>query len=1104
MTDTATTAQETRVGGLTHSWWARALNLRERLAAPGAPAPAPADAPHTRPASWSLGDTEGFAARLAGLGTAQEAAYALAAEEPGRLAGRSTKPRWARYIEDVVAGAPRKLPAQGRAGDGAEGGVPGRTEDRAGGAEVFLPALRPLIASAWAEVAARTEPAGPELAAVRAAFEERLGDRLLRQAARTLVKELHRARTAGLLRGETPRERFAAFLAHVGSRPGLERLFARYPVLARMLGQTCGYAVEAAVELLERFSADRREITAELLGGCDPGPLVRVDLGRGDAHQRNRSVALLHFAGGATVVYKPRPLGQHALLDQAVGWANGKVPGLGLRTPGSLRRDGYGWLEFIEHGWCRSPSELDRFYRRQGALLALLYAIDGVDMHYENVIACGDQPVLVDAETLLHAGLPAAVTCGSDPAAEALAASVYRTCLLPSLLIGENGAMDISALGGPDGGSYPSDGLRWEAVGTDEMRLLRGRIASPAGQNRPLPQHRTAGHADHRAALLEGFRAGYDAITTHRTELLGDGTGPGLLARWATSPGRLIARSTRLYTTLLDESTHPDVLHDALTRDAVLAVLWTESEHDPARQRLIEDEIADLWCGDVPLFFHHPAHTSLETSRGTFLDGVLPAPSLRAAREKIAAMGEVDRHDQEWVISATLAVTGANLSVGGPRSALTGRVAPAVVPEPSRLLAAACGIADEIAARAVHGDGRVNWLGLEEVAAEHWAVLPMGGGLAQGYCGVALFLAQLGALTGADRYTALARQAVRPLPGLLSAMAADPALSAAAGPGALHGLGGILYAAARLAALLDHSGDGDGDGDSSGLAACLPAALAALELAVEADPAGSVDLADGLAGALAATVAVQRTYGHPAVVGAARRLADRLLVRAGRQHPGPPGFAHGDAGIGWALLRYAAAQPPSGQSSAQPSGQPPGVAPDTAPHARAGAALLRRALDESLRRAGRPGPTDLGWHSGLAGTALAAADALSAAEGLGPGLLGAAGPLPAAEIDRCVTLLDAAPAECPDLSLRHGAFGSLELLGVLAGQGHDAARSALVRRTGEVLGRLDDHGRRCGTPDHVPSPGLLTGLSGIGYALLRLGFPEAVPSVLLLDRAAPR
>ncbi|MFJ7209319.1 type 2 lanthipeptide synthetase LanM family protein [Streptomyces sp. NPDC098789] len=1087
MTDTATAAGP-EVGGLTHSWWAQALNLRERLAAPGAPAPARTDAPHARPASWALGDPDGFAARLASLGVSEDTGNALAAELPWRLAARAEKPEWARYAERIVARAPAERTDHGATT--AAGTAPGaRGDEAADGAAVFLPALRPLTAVAWADTAERIDLPAAELAAVRAAFEGWLGDRLIRQSARTLVKELHAARSAGRLAGETPRERFADFLAGLGTREGLTALFAGYPVLARMLARSCAQATDATAELVRRYAADRAAIVGGLLGGADPGALVRIDLGRGDLHQGNRAVALLRFADGATVVLKPRPLDQHALLDRAVAWTNGKVPGLGLRTPRSVPRPGYGWLEFIEHGWCTTPTELDRFYRRQGALLALLYAVDGVDMHYENVIACGDQPVLVDAETLLHSGLPAAVTCGSDPAAAALSASVHRTCLLPSLLIGENGAMDISALGGGHGGSYPSDGMSWEAAGTDEMRVRRGRVETPAGQNRPAPRDPAAGHGDHRAALLEGFRAGYDAIAADRAELLGE---DGLLGRWATSPGRLIARATRLYTTLLEESTHPDVLRDALTRDALFAVLWAESENDPARQRLIEDESADLWEGDVPLFFHHPAHTSVRTSRGTSIEGVLPAPGLRATLDKIAGMGEVDRHDQEWIIAATLAVTGANLSGGGPRSALAGHLAPAVVPEPSRLLTAACGIADEIAARAVHGDGRVNWLGLEQVAGEHWAVLPMGGGLAQGYCGVALFLAQLGALTGAGRYTTLARQAAAPLPELLARLAVDPALSAAVGPGALHGLSGIVYTVARLSALLDGDGDTDTDSDSDGdaLRACLPDALTALALAVEADPDGPADLADGLAGALAATVAVHRLTGMPGAAVLAAAFADRLVARAaprlaGSAGPDPAaaGFARGDAGIGWALLRYAAAE-----TEREPAGT---AAVRAEEYARTGAALLRPALDAALRH-----PADLGWHSGLAGTALAAADAFARA----------GQPVPEAELTWCAALLSdpaeagesTESAEFGDLSLGHGTLGSLELLSVLAGQGHPRAAIALTHRAGQVLGRLERHGHRCGTPDHVPSPGLLTGLSGIGYALLRLGFPETVPSVLLL------
>ncbi|NED33318.1 lanthionine synthetase LanC family protein, partial [Streptomyces sp. SID8499] len=72
---------------------------------------------------------------------------------------------------------------------------------------------------------------------------------------------------------------------------------------------------------------------------------------------------------------------------------------------------------------------------------------------------------------------------------------------------------------------------------------------------------------------------------------------------------------------------------------------------------------------------------------------------------------------------------------------------------------------------------------------------PCGADLGHGYPGVALFLAELAALTGADRYAGTARAALRPLPRLLDRLAAlaDEDLGAV-GSGAFTGLGGILYA----------------------------------------------------------------------------------------------------------------------------------------------------------------------------------------------------------------------------------------------------------------------------------------------------------------------
>ena len=68
----------------------------------------------------------------------------------------------------------------------------------------------------------------------------------------------------------------------------------------------------------------------------------------------------------------------------------------------------------------------------------------------------------------------------------------------------------------------------------------------------------------------------------------------------------------------------------------------------------------------------------------------------------------------------------------------------------------------------------------------------------------------------------------------------------------------------------------------------------------------------------------------------------------------------------------------------------------------------------------------------------------------------------------------------------------------------DARYSEQVERiTAMILDSIDTHGWVTGLPEGVEAPGLMMGLSGIGYELLRLASPEQVSSVLLFAPPCP-
>jgi type 2 lantibiotic biosynthesis protein LanM len=795
------------------------------------------------------------------------------------------------------------------------------------------------------------------------------------------------------------------------------------------------------------------------------------------------------------VAYKPRPVTIHARFNELVRWLETKTSGLRLRTLAVLDRGEYGWVEFAQHRPCADDDEVAEFYRRLGALLALLYALDCTDVHCENLVACSDQPVLVDLETLLHPTLPDTGPAADDPAAAALASSVDRITLLPRLLVGEHGALDVSGMGGDPDVRHPFDVVAWQADGTDEMRLVRRPTRFTGAENRPVNGDGEVDPGAYVEVLLSGFRTGYDAIVAHRADLLGPG---GLLARCAEDRTRMVPRATRTYATLLDESTHPDLMRDALDRDRILDALWASSIGDDVRHRLVRHEIADLWEGDVPLFLARPGSRDLWTGDGEPLAGLLTEPSLARVVRKISGMGELDRYDQEWIIRASIATRAAADAHDAKRLVLgTG---PAVLPDPDRLLAAARAIADQLVARAYRDGTRVNWLGLEALEGRHWMVRPLGAGFAHGYTGVALFLAQISALTGAPGYAQCARDAVRPVPKLLAGLAAEPLAPALVGCGGFEGLGGIAYALSRLAVLL-------GDAEIAGWV------FQAVDLTDAASETAEHDgVAEGLAGCVAAMLAVHQATGLPAAWQTAYRCAQRLVGSDSMRVDHMPvdqipvdqipvdhmavdrtavgrGFAHGADGLGWALRRFAMAG--GGEHFARAGAAILDRADGSAVLDRAngaamldranGAAMLDRADGAAVLDRPHGGAVPDGWCQGSAGRVLARVGERTVRHGR-PDLDAMLGGAPLANHSLC-----------------HGELGNLEPLIVATSRGDRSATTSLGARIAQVLGAIERYGARCGTPGGVDSPGLLTGLAGIGYGLLRVGFADRVPSVLLLE-----
>jgi type 2 lantibiotic biosynthesis protein LanM len=457
-----------------------------------------------------------------------------------------------------------------------------------------------------------------------------------------LALELNIARVRGDLSGADPEERFADF---VGRFPeGAAELLLKYPVLVRTLVEESNAWIEAVATLVRRLQHDWPDIAATFAPAAGAGACVDLRLGAGDRHN-GQSVSILHFASGWRLVYKPRSLGCEEQFQRLLGWHNQVAGGCDLPISGLLGREAYGWMEHIQPAACPDQAAAERFYRRQGHYLALLYLLEASDMHYENIIAAGEYPYLIDLEGV----------CQPRLNADHAPASVLRSGLLPQQFWshGEYAGVDLSGLGGAANQELPGVQARWQDINRDTMALGYAPARTDPAHNRPMLGDRPIQASEFAEQIVAGFAQTYRALLAHRATL--EST---ILAGFATTLVRVIARPTQTYAIILRHSLHPNVCRDAASRERILDYLWMAVPSQPWLRALVAAEQRALWRNDVPWFGTHPNSRTLWAADGQALAEPLPQASWDGVLQRIGQLADSDCDAQIALIRASLGSPG--------------------------------------------------------------------------------------------------------------------------------------------------------------------------------------------------------------------------------------------------------------------------------------------------------------------------------------------------------------------------------------------------------------------------------------------------------------
>jgi lantibiotic modifying enzyme len=390
--------------------------------------------------------------------------------------------------------------------------------------------------------------------------------------------------------------------------------------------------------------------------------------------------------------------------------------------------------------------------------------------------------------------------------------------------------------------------------------------------------------------------------------------------------------------------------------------------------------------------------------------------------------------------------------------------------------AAAVRIGEILAQRAVTGARGTTWISVDPFGGDRPQdaklrdIAIAGSDLYHGNAGIALFFAYLGAVTRNEGYTELARSSLR------AVLEAQAATGAAANDaiGAYLGRASYSFALLHAAALWS---------EPVWLDVAL-ADLATIEGLIPHDE--ELDILSGSAGCSIVMLRLHAATGEPRALRVARACGDHLLEKASPSSGGVgwtgtsfsrpvAGFAHGAAGIAWALLELAAA---------------------TGDERYHRAALEGITFERNLLASadGDDFRTRISWCHGLPSVALARVLSASHLDD----------PLLPAEVEAGAEAIRG-PRGPLDACLCHGVLGNAEILGI-SGRHLGVADwrktaegwAANVAQTTEALESEPF------LPLHARFAGLFCGLAGLGYGLLRFSRWDELPSVLTLASPSPR
>lgn len=468
---------------------------------------------------------------------------------------------------------------------------------------------------------------------------------------RVFVNELHNAKASHSLNSDSSKARFNEFLDLISCYDAIAIIFKKYTPIEKSVLICINQFRNFVFTLLKRFNNDFKEINEKILFFKKVRIIKVFEIQTsGDKHNHGNRVAIVKAGSSANntkkIVYKPRDLSMLLGFNSFISWVNDNTT-FNFTTPLTLFRKKYGWQQFVQNFECEEIEDVNSFFFHLGGLLCIFHLLNSQDIHSENIISHGKQPVLVDCECLLTPVLNE--NNNKQYHARNL---VCNALILPNrnMYTEDYSGFDNSVIGNEAEQELPFTVLSWEKEHTDEMKLKRVTSKTVMHRCRPSLHNKVVDPLEYQEKFLYGFSEIYNFFLSKKGYLLNTKTSP-IISCFDNCLSRVIIRPTVHYTKLIAESFHPLILYDSEKRHEHFKFLEKSLHLVENYKAFLISEKSDLSELNIPIFYSKSNHKLIYDDNGETLNiKIILTPINHSMHNLREFWGESDLEIQKTII----------------------------------------------------------------------------------------------------------------------------------------------------------------------------------------------------------------------------------------------------------------------------------------------------------------------------------------------------------------------------------------------------------------------------------------------------------------------